>query len=948
MSALPRAGVAALLFLFAVDLAAQGQVQRVVDLNTGPNIAAQGSMFNESAVRFAGLTLFTARTDRTGRELWRTDGTPQGTRLLLDLCPGRCDGFSFNARLQLVDGLLFFSASDGVHGFEPWVWQAGQAAPRMLVDLNPGAPSSSPGLITSLSFFLGGLPVERHFLSAERADVGRELWRLTVDDNPRIALERDLATGPLSSSPSSVEVVRNGTLIQSAVIGVLATLPGRGQELYGLNYPNAFAPPSSQFLFDLFQNSPRRSLRSPLAKIGSNVFVVVQDNDRGFNDPDRQELWVTLGSVGNTQLLRTGASIDQLTAHPELQRLFYAIRLNVSGNNTTRLGISDGTVAGTTVSANSGAPSNLFALPQRLVYTFASSITGAVELRASLGASASTEQIREIRPADITGILRLFAAANLQRTRVFVGFDDRLWSSDGTAGGTQLLAGLNPGVGTGRFDTLAPLAGTELVFGWAPDQLRSQGEPYFSSSTTGTTVALGNLAGDVGDSEVRPLGTVGSRVVFTAYRGTGTNQLTYALDPGSGSVQALPINNSLPLGNHYGRLWLSDSFASLAQTDGTPAGTFTLPELNIEATAAECIVERGGLRYFIATPRGTSDREVWRSDGSAAGSFAVTDFFNPGAPDSPGVRDCRGEGRTNLARLGDSLLVEASSPATGAELYLLDANDQTRLVADLRAGPLSSAIGSLVALPSRVIFSADDGVFGQEVWASDGTAQGTQRLSDIDPGAGDALETDPYGPFIRAGTRAYFAAFDPVRGRELHVTDGTAAGTRRVADLVLLGGSAFSGNLFGSTGGGIGGGLGPRVAVAIGEELVFAAAASSPCVLFRTHDSGSNARCAYDPAAVRFGPIREIVATSAGVVVFSAARLDLAQGEEIHALFGDQLLNLSGADIAPGPQSSAPRFLRVDGETVFFQADDGSTGRELWRLDLGDLAAIFRNGFETP
>lgn len=936
------------LVLFACSLVAHGQVSQVADLNTGQNVVVQGSMFGSSAVRFAGRTLFVARTDRTGSELWETDGTPQGTRLAFDLCPGRCDGLPFNASLQLVDGLLFFSASDGVHGFEPWVWEAGDPAPRMLVDLNPGAPNSSPRLISSLSFLLGGLPVQRNYLSAERADVGRELWRLTVADTVSITLERDLAAGPVSSSPSSVEVIRNGTLLQSAVIGVLARLPGRGQELYGLNHSNAFAPPSSQFLYDLFQSSPQRSVLSPLVRLGSSVFVVVQDSTREASAPDRQELWVTQGSIGNTQQLTTGNRLDRLTAHAQLQRVFYSIRRSVSGSSTTQLGISDGTVAGTSVSANSGAPENLTVLGPRLVYTLETPSSGQLELRAAVGASASTEVVRVLAPAGSTNLFRAFAVPNLQRTRLFVGLNDRLWSSDGTVAGTQQIERLNPGFDSGRFTAIAPLSGTDLVFGWGPEEF-SDGEPHFSNGSFGSAVALGNLAGDIGDSDVAPFAKIGSRLLFEAYRGTGLNQSTYALETASGAVEALPARASIALGQHFGRQWLAEDFNRLVQTDGTPAGTFTLANLQIAALDADCIIERGGLRYFVATPSGSSDLEIWRSDGSAAGSFPVTDFSDPSMSILPGVRECRRFGETNIARLGNDVVFVASTPATGAELHRLDASDQSSLVVDLRSGPVGSGIVALLALPNRVIFAADDGVFGYEVWASDGTAQGTQRLTDINPGPGDALEVNTFGPFVRAGSRAYFPAFDPTRGREMYVTDGTAAGTRRVTDLVTGPGSAFAGNFLGSGGGGRSGALtGGRVAVAVGEELVFGAAASTDCVLFRTQGNGSSAGCAYDPTLARFGPVREVVATPGGIVVFSAARLDRTQGEEIHALLNGQLLELEGADIAPGSQSSAPQNLFVDGETVYFQADDGSTGRELWRLALDNLGRVFADGFEAP
>ncbi len=94
----------ATLTLTASGVQAQAHVSRMADLNTGPNQFTRSSMIAEGAVRFDGRMLFSATTDRTGRELWVSNGTPQGTRLLLDFCPGRCDGLPLNPQFTLVDG----------------------------------------------------------------------------------------------------------------------------------------------------------------------------------------------------------------------------------------------------------------------------------------------------------------------------------------------------------------------------------------------------------------------------------------------------------------------------------------------------------------------------------------------------------------------------------------------------------------------------------------------------------------------------------------------------------------------------------------------------------------------------------------------------------------------------------------------------------------------------
>jgi ELWxxDGT repeat protein len=47
------------------------------------------------------------------------------------------------------------------------------------------------------------------------------------------------------------------------------------------------------------------------------------------------------------------------------------------------------------------------------------------------------------------------------------------------------------------------------------------------------------------------------------------------------------------------------------------------------------------------------------------------------------------------------------------------------------------------------------------------------------------------------------------------------------------------------------------------------------------------------------------------------------------------------SDIIPGPQSSQPADLTAAGKLLFFTADDGVHGRELWRSD-GSVAGTFR------
>jgi ELWxxDGT repeat protein len=75
-----------------------------------------------------------------GHELWVTDGTVEGTRLVKDIRPGN-EG-SFLSKFVEVDGLLYFGASDGDHGQELWVSDGTEEGTQMVRDINAG-PSSS-------------------------------------------------------------------------------------------------------------------------------------------------------------------------------------------------------------------------------------------------------------------------------------------------------------------------------------------------------------------------------------------------------------------------------------------------------------------------------------------------------------------------------------------------------------------------------------------------------------------------------------------------------------------------------------------------------------------------------------------------------------------------------------------------------------------------------------
>ena len=92
---------------------------------------------------------------------------------------------------------------------------------------------------------------------------------------------------------------------------------------------------------------------------------------------------------------------------------------------------------------------------------------------------------------------------------------------------------------------------------------------------------------------------------------------------------------------------------------------------------------------------------------------------------------------------------------------------------DVRPGSEASSPQGFTVLGRRLFFSADDGVHGRELWASDGTAAGTQLFVDLSQGE---LNSSPQEVTAIQGY-LFFMADKGGRGQTLWVSDGTLDGT---------------------------------------------------------------------------------------------------------------------------------------------------------------------------
>jgi ELWxxDGT repeat protein len=126
--------------------------------------------------RGPGVAFLRAHDEPHGNEVWRTDGTPEGTHLWLDVLPGKAS--SEPSDLLPVAGGYVLAAHSPETGRELWFSDGTAGGTRRLTDLAPGHLSSFP---RPLVFDGSG---DLLFTADDASDHGYELWRIRELDPP--------------------------------------------------------------------------------------------------------------------------------------------------------------------------------------------------------------------------------------------------------------------------------------------------------------------------------------------------------------------------------------------------------------------------------------------------------------------------------------------------------------------------------------------------------------------------------------------------------------------------------------------------------------------------------------------------------------------------------------------------------------------------------------------
>jgi len=232
---------------------------------------------------------------------------------------------------------------------------------------------------------------------------------------------------------------------------------------------------------------------------------------------------------------------------------------------------------------------------------------------------------------------------------------------------------------------------------------------------------------------------------------------------------------------------VSNYTTQLCKSDGTSGGTVMIRNIGSYNPQPYSLTNVNGKLFFSADTLNLG-RELWKSDGTASGTIMIKDI-------NSGAGHAFPNGNTSFINLNGILIFVADDGVNGVELWKSDGTTAgTVLIKDINPGSPSSKIQNFINVNGTLFFTADNGTNGQELWKSNGTTAGTVMVKDINP-TGDGVIHDNYSfqyhYFMNVNNVLFFRANDGTTGGELWKSDGTDAGTVLVKE-ICAGNSASS------------------------------------------------------------------------------------------------------------------------------------------------------------
>ncbi|MGD0272769.1 MAG: ELWxxDGT repeat protein [Gaiellaceae bacterium] len=228
----------------------------------------------------AGLYFF-AEDGVHGSELWKSDGVVGGTtEIVKDINPG----YDYPDDLTVFNGNLYFRASDGsaAHGYELWKSDGTPGGTAMVKDINPGGGDGLGTYYTDLTDFNGSL-----YFQADDGVNGIELWKSDGVVGGTTEMVKDINPGSATSFPYGLTAIGGSLYFE-------ATDDSHGNELWK---SDGVVGGTTEIVKDI---NPGSGDSNPgfFTTLGGDFYFIATDGSSGY------ELWKSNGTPGGTAMVK--------------------------------------------------------------------------------------------------------------------------------------------------------------------------------------------------------------------------------------------------------------------------------------------------------------------------------------------------------------------------------------------------------------------------------------------------------------------------------------------------------------------------------------------------------------------------------------------------------------------------------------------------------------------
>lgn len=346
-----------------------------------------------------------------------------------------------------------------------------------------------------------------------------------------------------------------------------------------------------------------------------------------------------------------------------------------------------------------------------------------------------------------------------------------LWKTDGTTVGTSLVKDIYPGSTTSFSSGVGDnfiLSANNISYFVAMDH--NNGFELWKTDGTATgTSLIKDINPGTNSSLVSEPTLIGDTLFFRANDGGGY-RLWKSDGTANGTVKVHHSYDPDYLVNYDNTLFFT-SGTNLIKTDGTSSGTNVIKSFNSNSPSTFFDPEFSIVHNTLFFPVYENNKgyELWKSDGTPNGTVLVKDI-------RAGVNSSNPRKLTNVNGV---LFFIADDGIHGFELWKSDGTaNGTVMVKDINPG-LSSGAGffadkDMAALGGMLLFVADDGQHGPQLWKSDGTSNGTVMVKNISyTSSVNGFSAYPNN-FVMGDNEVFFT----ITGKGLYKTDGSTSGTQ--------------------------------------------------------------------------------------------------------------------------------------------------------------------------